>query len=133
MRSVVIDSMLLSLICGVNYFGCCLSTQVSFPFFYNSTLTIPFEGCRLLFTGPCVCVCVRQEDMINTLRNQETREALFHWEVYCHPQLFLSHSSSLLSQKAWHVLSQVLYKVLDLRGMSPWRKISHLSIKVLLH
>ncbi len=67
--------------------------------------------------------------MINTLRNQETREALFHWEDYCHPQLFLSHSSSLSSLKAWHVLSQVLYKVLDLRGMSPWRKICHLSVK----
>jgi len=53
--------MLLSLICGVNYFGCCLSTLVSFPFFYNSTLTIPFEGCRLLFTGGVrVYVCETQ-------------------------------------------------------------------------
>lgn len=129
--------MLLSLICGVNYFGCCLSTLVSFLFFYNSTLTIPFEGCRLLFTG-CVrvsaSVCVRHEDMINAQRNQETREALFHWEDYCHPQLCLSHSSSLSSLKAWHVLSRVLYKVLGLRGnVTLGENLSPYSAQVLLH
>jgi len=87
----------------------------SLPWFLSpSSITPPLQfhlrgaGCYLL--GVCVCMCVRHKDMINAQRNQETREALFHWEDNCHPQLCLSHSS-LSSLKAWHVLSQVLYKV----------------------